>query len=128
MLPLWEASEEAAHVEFVRYIQEHHALPIYEPLPPSPTPPSAPGSEFVQVPLYYLLLAGMLSPIWLPPDAVWHRNPYVTWEGHPNRYATALHRFDEDWPYRGLTLFVHLGRFVSTLVGLVVVFATYGIV
>lgn len=117
--PIWEAPEEPANVELVRYIQLNHDLPRVRPAEVASTPPSPPGQEFVQVPLYYVVLATTLGWIDLPPGATWHRNPYVAWPGHPFRYAVALHRADEAWPYRGLALLVHLGRLISALFGLV---------
>ncbi len=128
LLPLWETPDEPAHVEFIRYVQQHHALPTQRPDERGATPPSQPGNEFVQVPGYYVLVAAILHGIWVPPGAQWHRNPYVTWTGHPNRLALALHRADEAWPYTGLTLFTHLGRLLSVGFGLIALLATFGLV
>jgi hypothetical protein len=126
--PIWEGPEEAAHVEYVRYIQENRTLAVVQPGPSPPTPPSAPGTEFSQTPLYYVVLAVALGRIQLPPDAQWHRNPYVTWTDHPYRNAYALHRADEGWPYHGLALFVHLGRLLAMAFGLLTLRATYALV
>lgn len=126
--PIWEGPEEAAHVEYVRYIQENRDLAVVQPGPSPATPPSAPGTEFSQTPLYYVVLAVALGRIQLPPHAQWHRNPYVTWSDHPYRNAYALHRADEGWPYHGLALFVHAGRLLATTFGLVTLLATYALV
>ncbi len=128
LLPLWETPDEPAHVELIRYIQLHGRLPTEKPAQPATTPTSAPGNEYVQVPAYYLVLSPLLAWIWLPPDAAWHRNPYVTWPNHPYRLALALHRTDEGWPYTGLALFVHLGRLAAALFGLVTLVATYTLI
>ncbi len=125
--PIWEAPEEPANVELVRYIQINHQLPRSRPDAVAATPPSPPGQEFVQVPLYYLVLAVALQSIELPPGATWHRNPYVAWPDHPWRFAVAYHRADEGWPYRGLSLLVHLGRLLSTAFGLLGILATFGL-
>src|SRR5262249_44837794 len=85
-------------------------------------------SEYSQAPLYYGILAAALAPIRLPDDAGPHLNPFVAWPGHPWREAVALHRSAEGWPYRGGSVFVHLGRLVSTIFGLITLLATFGLV
>lgn len=126
--PIWEAPDESAHFGFVRYVQLHHALPRGSPATPAHIDAWNPTSEYSQAPLYYLVLAVALSPVRLLPDAQFHPNPYVAWPGHPWREAVALHRTDEDWPYHGLSLFVHLGRLISLVFGLVTLLATFGLV
>ncbi|MBI2940287.1 MAG: phospholipid carrier-dependent glycosyltransferase [Chloroflexi bacterium] len=127
--PIWEAPEEAAHVEYVRFVQVHRALPRGRPTTEvAETPVSASGSEFSQVPLYYLALALALGPLAPSPEIEWHRNPHITWPGHPHRHAVALHRSDEGWPYRDVSRFVHAGRLVSALLGLVTLLSTYALV
>jgi hypothetical protein len=126
--PIGEAPDEPAHVEFIRYIQQHHALPKGQPGAPAHLDPLARGIEFDQVPLYYLFLAGILSPIWLPPGAELHRNPFIGWPKHPDRLANDFHWLDEGWPYHGMALFVHLGRAVSIVFGLLTLLATYRLV
>lgn len=123
--PLWEAPDEPAHIEFVRFIQQHRTLPVGRPDWPAIMAPWASGSEFSQVPLYYLVLAVALAPLAVPPTDDWHPNPYVSWPGHPLRRAVALHRLDEGWPYRGLALFVHAGRALSLLLVLLALWATH---
>lgn len=124
-VPLWEAPEEPAHLEFIRYLQTYWHLPLPPEGVQSPTPPAVPGTEFVQLPLYYLILALLLSPLPLPPVGDWHRNPYVTWPGHPFAHAVALHHLDESWPFGPLAWYVHLARLGSGLLMLPVVPATY---
>ncbi len=126
--PMWEAPDEPAHFGFVRYLQVHHALPTGDPNGPAHLDAWNPTAEYLQPPLYYVVLAAILAPIWLPPDAEFHQNPYVAWPGHPWREAVALHRTDEGFPYRGLSLFLHLGRLVSAGFGLIALLATFALV
>jgi hypothetical protein len=83
------------------------------------------SNEYSQAPFYYVLLAEILGPLNLPPNAEPHLNPFVTWAGHPWRLSVALHRTDEGWPYRGLAEFVRAGRLVSTALGLLALGATF---
>jgi len=122
--PMWEAPDEPAHFGFVRYVQTHHALPTGDPNALARLDAWNPTAEYIQPPLYYLVLAAALSSIKLPPGAQFHQNPYVAWPGHPWREAVALHRTDEGWPYHGLALYLHAGRLVSTGFGLVALLAT----
>jgi hypothetical protein len=126
--PIGEAPDEPAHLEFIQYIQQHLALPPNPPNAPARLDPLAPGIEFDQVPLYYATLAVLLRPIWLPPNAKLHRDPFIGWPGHPWQRANDLHWTDEGWPYQGLALFVHAGRLFSTLLGLITLVATNGVV
>ena len=126
--PLWEAPDEPAHFGYIRYVQIHHALPRARPDVRAFTEPWDLTSEYSQAPLYYVVLAVALEPLRLLPDARPHLNPYVAWPGHPWREAVALHRTDEIWPYHGLALFLHLGRLVSTVLGLVTLVAAFGLV
>jgi len=126
--PIWEAPDESTHFAFIRYVQLHHALPRGSPGAPAHVPAWDPTSEYTEVPLYYVALAGILHPIKLLPHARFHQNPYVAWPGHPWREAVALHRSDEGWPYQGLALFVHAGRLVSTVLGLLTLLATFALV
>ena len=126
--PMWEAPDEPAHFGFVRYVQIHHALPTGDSNAPARLDAWNPTAEYIQPPLYYLVLATLLKPIRLPPGAQFHQNPYVAWPGHPWREAVALHRTDEGWPYHGLSLFLHAGRLISTGFGLVTLLATFALV
>src|SRR5258708_4568583 len=123
--PIGEAPDEPAHLEFIQYIQQHWALPANPPDAPAHLDPLAPGIEFDQVPLYYASLALLLRPIWLPPGAKLHRDPFIGWPGHPWQRANDLHWTDEGWPYHGLSLYVHAGRLLSVLLGLITLLATY---
>ena len=57
-VPPRAAPDEAAHIDYVRYIAEHRALPVF-----TGAPPPGYGYEFHQPPLYYVLCApGALLP------------------------------------------------------------------
>jgi hypothetical protein len=123
--PIGEAPDEPAHVSYILYVREHATLPTGAAVPGEPPDPLSPAVAFDQLPLYYVVLALALGPIWLPPGAEVHRNPFIGWPDHPARSANILHRLDEDWPYRGLALLIHLGRLISTVCGLIVLITTY---
>lgn len=126
--PIGEAPDEPAHIEYIRFVQKYGHPPLSDPTAPAHLNPLAPSIEFDQMPLYYLAEALALRSIWLPPGTLLHRNPFVGWPNHPWRYAYLLHRTDEGWPYRGFSLFVHVGRLISAAFGLLTGLATYGLV
>lgn len=117
--PLWEAPDEAQHYEYIRYLAEYRALP--DPVQFS----EAGASELHQVPLYYVLQALLVGWVDDEAESIWHNNPYVTWPDHPARNAIALHRLEEDAPWRGYVLGAHLARLVSSLLGAGTVVVTY---
>jgi hypothetical protein len=123
--PIWEAPDEPAHFGYVRFVQINRALPRAIPDVHPLDQPWNTTNEYSQAPLYYVVLAGILGPLNLATNAGPHLNPFVTWPGHPWRLSVALHRTDEGWPYQGLAQFVHAGRLVSTMLGLVALVATF---
>ncbi len=120
--PIWEAPEEPHHYAYIRYLAEHRALPAPQP---HVTGRAGGENETHQTPLYYALQALLIGWVDDGTTNVWHRNPYVTWPEHPARYAVAIHRQEEAFPYRGYVLGVHLARLVSSLMGAGTVIATY---
>jgi hypothetical protein len=128
--PIWEAPDEDAHVEFVRYLELHHTLPLGQSTSPATNGLQGPrlDFEFSQTPLYYTALAVLLSPIQLPNVTFVHLNPFYTWPNHPWRAAIAIHRLDEGWPYHGIARFVHLGRLAAIIPGIVCLLATYAVI
>jgi hypothetical protein len=121
--PMWEAPDEPYHFGFIRYIQLHHALPRGSASAPAKIDEFDPTKEYSQVPLYYAILGVLLSPVQLPANAWFHANPYVMWPDHPWNVALALHRSDEQWPYHGMALFLHLARLVSVACGFITLVA-----
>lgn len=113
--PLYETPDEPQHVEYVRYLVEQRSLPR----------DTEGRTEAHQPPFYYGLVA--LATAWIDTTGLpsWHPNPYWTWTGTPTAAHIDLHREDEGFPYRGVALTVHVGRLVSTVLGLGTVLCTY---
>jgi hypothetical protein len=127
VVPIWEAPEEALHVEYARFLAANRHLP--EPRPFGIIPGGEYGGEYYQPPLYYALVALAIAGGRLDttPEASWHRNPFVTWKNHPAQWAYALHREDEGFPYQGLALLVHVARGISTVLGGILVVGCWGV-
>lgn len=123
--PIWEAIDETAHFQHVKFVAEKHRLPTSEAdlssLPVSDETTCgqvkcmARGTTAADPPLYYLLVAPFVMPIDLGSNLSWVPNPYFTWAGHPLRNGVASHTLAEAWPYRGMVLGVHVMRAVSAL-------------
>lgn len=120
--PLWEAPDEANHYAFVRHLVEQRSLP---PVIPFWSERLGGETEAHQPPLYYALQALLVGWVDDGTEAEWHRNPYATWPNHPARWAIALHRQEEIFPFAGYAIGAHLARFVSTLMGTATVLFTY---
>ena len=93
-----------------------------DPPPSRPPPP----------PLYYLLAA--LASGWIAPDhdALYEpvHNPYYAfryWEINNDNKNQYLHGPDENWPYHGVVLMVHVARWVNVILGAIMVWVTYRI-
>lgn len=121
--PLWEGGDEPQHFEQVRALARDGALP--RPVSWETTPlPERNMSH--QPPLYYGLQSIAIG--WLMPRddfRLWRANPFVTWPDHPYAYALAVHTAEEEPPYGPVALAGHAARFVSSLLGLVLVLATF---
>ena len=66
-VPLGQAPDEPAHMEYVRYLIEHRALPFFDRRVPQTDDPvlrggNGPGFEFHQPPLYYVTSAVVSAP------------------------------------------------------------------
>jgi len=120
--PIFEAPDELQHYFFVQHLADGEGLPVIT----GPVPDIQ--AEVHQPPLYYAL--GALATFWIDTapltDFVW-RNPHAqigvpTASGNVNM---VVHSAEESFPYRGVTLAVHLVRWLSVLMGAVTVLATY---
>jgi 4-amino-4-deoxy-L-arabinose transferase-like glycosyltransferase len=120
--PIFEAPDELQHYFFVQHLADGEGLPVIT----GPVPDIQ--AEVHQPPLYYAL--GALATFWIDTeplaDFVW-RNPHAqigvpTARGNVNM---VVHSAEEHFPYRGVTLAVHLVRFLSVLMGAATVLATY---
>jgi hypothetical protein len=114
--PVFEASDEFRHFLALHSMVETRQLPVLAPS----NDPLTPGVEAGQPPLYYLL-AGAISG-WVKIGALpgLDFNPHVQ-EGIPStdldNKNLFVHSAAEDFPYRGLSLAVHLERLLSVLLG-----------
>lgn len=121
-VPIWEAYDEWGHYPYVRYIAENRALPPRDKrlVPYNDTVRSQP-------PLYYAL--GAAATFWID-TSDWRdpiENRYSSLPTAMGGYNRALHPYDEDFPWRGWVLAVHVVRFVSVILSTVTVWLTYQI-
>ncbi|MGE5263424.1 MAG: hypothetical protein ACM3S0_08595, partial [Acidobacteriota bacterium] len=123
--PILETPDEVWHYAYVRQLAVNHALPVVD------TEGRAPyRHEGLQPPLYYAI--GSLFIAWMPErelESMPAPNPYAR-IGEPravtndNRNAF-LHTADEQFPFHGTALAVHLLRFYSILLGALTVLVTF---
>ncbi len=122
-VPMFEAPDEVAHFFYARHLADARTLPVQNS--EKPTLWGAIGS---QPPLYYVLLAPIVSAVETPnAHAYLWRNPYVNLQhplfpGNKNYY---IHTDRERWPYQGLPLAVHLARGMSILLGVLTLLLVY---
>ncbi|MCJ7620963.1 MAG: hypothetical protein MUP64_12170, partial [Anaerolineae bacterium] len=115
IVPLGEAPDEVPHFTYIRYIAEHHRLPV-----------GAEEHEGFQPPLYYLL--GAASTFWIDSSdyAIRANGDYSFTDDLPP-FNLLLHTTVESFPYRGWALAWHLIRLLSVAMGATTVWATYWI-
>lgn len=120
VVPLFEAPDEVAHWEYIRFVALHHALPT-EARPNFPEHIQTAGHP----PLYYLLGAVIASVTdysrYKPPQ----KNPYFSYGSDSLGANVFQHSAAESFPYRGLALTIQLLRGMSILFGALTIFATY---
>ncbi len=120
--PIFEGPDEWTHTGHVKYMAEGNGLPVM-----------LPGQGIwggQQPPLYYAIGALLVQPFELNgvEDYEKHaRNPhasigYALDPGNKNNY---LHSPAENFPYRGLSLAVHVLRLYSMVFGLIAIIFTY---
>lgn len=123
--PLFEAPDEVWHYEYVRWLVEGNGLPQPEEVGEAPW-----RQEGSQPPLYYTLVAALTAAV--PTDnaaAAIRYNPHAA-VGQAEVYGNKnvlVHGEVEAWPWRGVVLAAHLGRFFSILLGAITVLFTYQI-
>lgn len=134
-VPLWEADNEWAHYQYIRYIAVERRLPAAEtPIALAPTGDlcslaSVDGlssvHQFRQPPLYYLLGALALAGSDLAADLPVALNPHVHTPHSQGGLNVAVHGDAERFPYQGTALAVHRVRLLSGLIGLAGLAAVY---
>ncbi len=124
--PIFEAPDEVQHIYFIKHLAETHSLPV---LGGDEADEALYGQEGGQPPLYYAV--GILIVSWIdmstppPPE----QNPHASIGDPmlPGNKSAFLHPPDERWPWRGMTLAMHLMRFFSVLLGAGTVFFVWKI-
>ncbi|MGB9299066.1 MAG: glycosyltransferase family 39 protein, partial [Anaerolineae bacterium] len=115
IVPLGEAPDEVPHFTYIRYIAEHHRLPV-----------GAEEHEGFQPPLYYLI--GAASTFWIDTsDFVVRANGDYSFTDDLPPFNLLLHTTEESFPYRGWALAWHFIRLLSVAMGATTVWATYWI-
>jgi hypothetical protein len=124
--PVFEGPDEPNHFLFIRYLQIYHQLPVQ-------------GTELKAVrahhpPAYFVLGALLLA--WSPPGSAadwaslgFQENPRYLFrldDPEPDNKSVFLHgRPDEQWPYHGVPLAVHVARLLSLAFSTLAVVLTY---
>ncbi|HFD38793.1 MAG TPA: DUF2142 domain-containing protein [Anaerolineae bacterium] len=115
VVPLFEAPDETAHVDFVRFLRTELELPR-----------QGDCGEAHQPPLYYALAAIASLPARLDNlDMIWRHNPNFVWAGRGQDINAVYHTAHEIFPWRDAVLAIHLMRAVSVLMGAITVLVVY---
>jgi hypothetical protein len=125
-----EASDEFKHYPYVQYVQTHHDLPVLDPATCLETPSRCPWlQDGGQPPTYYVLMA--LATSWIDTYDL-NELRRVNWHafiGNPGQICNknlVIHRPQrERFPWQGAVLAIHLGRFITLLIGAGSVVLTY---
>ncbi len=117
--PAGEGPDEPGHVAYVLFLKAHHRLPRHG---------DADGPLAQQVkhpPLYYAM--GALATAWADDaDLAFRNNPHFSVNlAHIVSPAAHQHTADERWPYAERYLSLRVLRWLTVLLGLAVVWATY---
>jgi 4-amino-4-deoxy-L-arabinose transferase-like glycosyltransferase len=124
IFPPFEPTDEIDHFRYVRYLVENRRLPVFR---------LGELSESHQPPLYYALAAALAWPF--PADALpqyqtQRVNPYRGfryWEPGLDNKNLFLHGPWDAWPFRGVSLALHIARLASLVCGVATVLLTYQI-
>ncbi|MBI4320822.1 MAG: hypothetical protein HY675_20205 [Chloroflexi bacterium] len=122
--PVFEAPDELWHFLHVKYVADHRAL-IVQSSDPLQNPARQEGS---QPPLYYLVGAAFTG--WIdtgPPSGVAILNRYAE-PGRPmakTNQNLVIHTASEAFPYRGVSLAVHLLRLISIIMATATILAVF---
>ncbi|MBI2954153.1 MAG: glycosyltransferase family 39 protein [Chloroflexi bacterium] len=124
--PVFEAPDELWHFANAKAIWDNKALIVLS----GKGLDNPARQEAGQPPFYYLLSAALIS--WLPTGPI-DRVAVLNYDAQPGRTDTTLdrnvviHDEDENFPYRGVSLAVHLLRAFSILLSVGTILVTYAI-
>ena len=122
--PIFEASDERWHFGMVEHIVKTGELPVQDPLAEDDTPYRQEGS---QPPLYYLIAAGLISPLDLSDiEEVRQPNPHVI-AGNAATFGNknvVIHQTPHPTP-QGTALAVYVLRLLGVGLGVVTVLMAY---
>jgi hypothetical protein len=122
--PLFEAPDELQHAAYVVWLADAHSLPVVDPEQPGPM-----EQEATQAPLYYWMVATLLGPFPHEPAAnLAERNPHANIGEplRPDNKNRVLHDMrQEQWPYHGTSLYIHLARAISSVLAVGTLWAIY---
>lgn len=126
VIPVFEQPDEHTHYYFAQHVAQTGSLPVQAAEQDARGPWEQEGS---QPPLYYLLAAPLvrLAGADLAADGLWYNDQNTMGTpallGNENRF---IHDpASEGWPWRGYALGAHLGRLLSSLLGLVTVLSVF---
>lgn len=123
--PIFESPDELQHFYHVRHIAQTWTLAVQDP-----AQAALYRQEGSQPPLYYLLGAALIA--WVDTsdaESSVRENPHVNL-GVPQAFGNknmVVHTEAESFPYRGVSLAVHLLRLLSIGLGVMTVCATYAL-
>ncbi len=128
--PVMEASDEFKHYPYVQYVQTQHDLPVLDPSVCLDTPSECPWlQDGGQPPTYYVLLAAATSWIDTSDLADLRRVNWHAFIGDPGQVCNKnliIHRpIQEQFPWKGTVLAIHVSRFVTVAIGAGTVIMTY---
>ncbi len=120
--PLYEPTDEVGHFRYIEYLRIFRQLPA----------PRVNGVllQSHHPPLFHA--AAALVSAWVPRDRAWDYEPennpywgYRYWEPGVDNKNQFVHRADEAWPYRGVTLAIHVVRWFNIVLGALTVWLAY---
>ena len=123
--PIFEASDEFWHFAYVKHLRDGLGLPTLD----ATFERHVVRQEVAQPPLYYAVAA--LATTWVTDVEDLRESPVNphSRKGEPEYEASNrnmyIHSEAEDFPYRGTSLAVHIIRWLSVVLGAVVVVASY---
>ncbi len=126
VIPVFEQPDEHTHYHFAQHVAQTGTLPVQAEEQDARGPWEQEGS---QPPLYYLMAAPLVALAGgdLAEDGLWVNDQNTMGTpalvGNENRFVhdPAV----EGWPWRGWVLAAHLGRLLSSLLGLVTVLSVF---